>query len=57
MQSALEEAPAVVLIGPRQVEKTTLARKIAETRNAVYLDLERPADLRKLSDVSGFLYD
>jgi uncharacterized protein len=55
IQSALEEAPAVVLIGPRQVGKTTLARKIAETRNAVYLDLESPADLRKLSDVSAFL--
>jgi predicted AAA+ superfamily ATPase len=53
IQSALGEAPAVVLIGSRQVGKTTLARKIAETRNAVYLDLERPADLRKLHFVNS----
>jgi uncharacterized protein len=38
IQAALEEAPAVVLIGPRQVGKTTLARKIGEIQNAVYLD-------------------
>jgi uncharacterized protein len=57
LKSALEEASAVVLIGPRQVGKTTLARKIAETRNAVYLDMERPADLRKLNDIFAFLYD
>jgi uncharacterized protein len=55
IQAGLDEAPAVVLIGPRQVGKTTLARSIGEIRNAVYLDLERPADLRKLSDASAFL--
>jgi uncharacterized protein len=55
IQTALEQAPAVVLIGPRQVGKTTLARKIGEIQNAVYLDLERPADLRKLNDASAFL--
>jgi uncharacterized protein len=55
IHAALEEAPAVVLIGPRQVGKTTLARKIGEIQNAVYLDLEKPADLRKLSDASAFL--
>jgi uncharacterized protein len=55
IRKALEEAPAVVLIGPRQVGKTTLARKISEIQNAVYLDLERPADLRKLNDASAFL--
>jgi uncharacterized protein len=55
IQAALEEAPAVVLFGPRQVGKTTLARIIGEIQNAIYLDLERPADLRKLSDVSAFL--
>jgi uncharacterized protein len=55
IQTALEESAAVVLIGPRQVGKTTLARKISEIQNSVYLDLERPADLRKLSDASAFL--
>jgi uncharacterized protein len=57
IQLALEEAPAVVLIGPRQVGKTTLARQIGEIHNAVYLDLESPADLRKLDDTSAFLGD
>ena len=41
-------APAVVLLGPRQVGKTTLARKIAADwpTGALYLDTERPADRR-----------
>ena len=35
--------PGVVLLGPRQVGKTTLARAIARARapDALYLDLER----------------
>ena len=47
LRERLSEAPAVVLLGPRQVGKTTLARQIAGERgeSAVYLDLERPADL------------
>ena len=49
MESALRKrlasTPAVLLLGPRQVGKTTLARKIAsESAQAIYLDLERPAD-------------
>ena len=43
----LERNPAVVLIGPRQVGKTTLAREIARERDAVYVDLELPSDLAK----------
>lgn len=53
----LRAAPAVVLLGPRQVGKTTLARAIADARGnaAVYLDLERSADLRRLEDPDRFL--
>lgn len=46
---ALAESPAVALLGPRQVGKTTLALEIAKTRSAVYLDLESEADRAKLS--------
>ena len=34
----------VVLLGPRQCGKTTLARQFARGRNAEYFDLEAPAD-------------
>jgi predicted AAA+ superfamily ATPase len=50
--------PGVVLLGPRQVGKTTLARTIASRRAktaALYLDLERPADQRRLQDADAFL--
>ena len=50
----LERNPAVVLLGPRQVGKTTLAREIARERDAVYVDLERPRDLAKLNDIEQY---
>lgn len=43
-----------MIIGPRQVGKTTLAHKIGDQSNAVYLDLENPADRDKLSDALLF---
>ena len=57
VRQRLQEQPAVVLLGPRQVGKTTLARQIAEERGeaAIYLDLERPADLRRLDDADAYL--
>jgi hypothetical protein len=57
VERRLRHLPAVVLLGPRQVGKTTLARQIAGRRRdrAAYLDLERPADLRRLSDADAFL--
>ncbi|MYD87563.1 MAG: ATP-binding protein [Acidobacteria bacterium] len=51
----LRQFPAVALIGPRQVGKTTLARWLAGTADSVYLDLEDPADLAKLDDAAGYL--
>ena len=51
----LQRHPAVVLLGPRQVGKTTLALQLAEARDSVYLDLEDPADLAKLQDPGWFV--
>lgn len=55
----LDLFPAVALLGPRQVGKTTLARTLAEEgfrgAPAKYLDLENPAHLERLSDASGYL--
>lgn len=46
--------PAVGIIGPRQVGKTTLAREIAGGRAAKRFDLQRPADAAQL-DQAEFL--
>lgn len=53
----LERSPAVVLTGPRQVGKTTLALEIAEGRNAVYLDLESEGDRARLAEPELYLAD
>lgn len=55
LQRGLGRQAAVVLIGPRQVGKTTLAREIAARQNGVYLDLESPRDRSKLADPELFL--
>ena len=52
----LAEFPAVVLVGPRQVGKTTLAlAEAAGRRDARYLDLELPSVQRQLDDPEAFL--
>ncbi len=55
LASALAEAPAAALLGPRQVGKTTLALDLAEARLAIYLDLESEADRAKLADPELYL--
>jgi predicted AAA+ superfamily ATPase len=50
----LSITPAVALLGPRQVGKTTLAFAIAEKTDAVYLDLENPLDIQKAQDIISF---
>lgn len=57
VESLLRESPAVVLSGPRQVGKTTLAMEIAEDRAATYLDLESEADRARLSEPELYLAD
>jgi len=53
----LREVPAVVLLGPRQVGKTTLALKIGRKQGAIYLDLESEADRARLSEPELYLAD
>ena len=65
LEDYLRIFPAVALLGPRQVGKTTLARAFAETGGGprgqgsqaigLYLDLEKPADQERLADARGYL--
>ena len=55
LKELLDSFPAVALLGPRQVGKTTLAYDLLKTRKAIYLDLESPRDLNKLSDPELYL--
>ncbi|MDP2140586.1 MAG: ATP-binding protein [Gammaproteobacteria bacterium] len=55
LQAAIAQVPAVALLGARQIGKTTLARFVAQDINSIYLDLEAPEDLLKLSDPASFL--
>ena len=51
----LTEFPALAILGPRQVGKTTLALELARTLPAAtYLDLESPADAAKLADPTAY---
>jgi len=54
LQNALLRSPAVVLLGPSQVGKTTLALDVAQPDGG-YLDLESPEDRNKLSNVEQYL--
>jgi predicted AAA+ superfamily ATPase len=53
----LEQFPAVAILGPRQVGKTTLAMALAEAlrEEALYLDLELPSDRAKLAEPELYL--
>jgi len=57
LQDRLRQFPAVALLGPRQVGKTTLARQLRfeKSDSLDYLDLENPVDLEKLEDARGYL--
>lgn len=57
LHDRLAEVPAVVLTGPRQVGKTTIALAEAEARGALYLDLESERDRAKLSEPELYLAD
>ncbi len=52
MRTKLGRAPAVVILGPRQVGKTTFAIQAAKSlqRDYLYIDLESGRDIAKLED-------
>ncbi len=53
---SINNYPVTAVIGPRQCGKSTLVKHILEqNQNSLYLDLERPSDLRKLDDSEWFL--
>lgn len=57
LEQLLAQAPAVVLTGPRQAGKTTLALALAERRPATYLDLESQADRARLAEPELYFAD
>ncbi len=52
---SLANFPVTALVGPRQCGKSTLARQVAgKFPGVVFLDLEKPSDLRKLDNAEFF---
>ena len=49
--------PCVAIVGPRQVGKTTLAKRLSKKlrRPVLYLDLERPKAVEMLKDAEAYL--
>ena len=50
VREELDANPAVVLLGPRQVGKTTLARQLAAEQSSLYFDLESERDRARLGE-------
>lgn len=57
VQGLLAQSPAVILTGPRQVGKTTLALGISGERATTYLDLESQVDRARLAEPELYLAD
>lgn len=54
---SLHSFPVTAILGPRQCGKSTLAKHIVSTQeDTLFLDLQRPSDLRKLTDPELFFH-
>lgn len=53
LKQRLKTSPAVAILGPRQVGKTTLAKQL--NKDFIYLDMENPRDIAKLQDAYSYL--
>ena len=55
LQECIAAFPAVAVLGPRRSGKSTLAKTVmANLENSLYLDLEKPSDLAKLTEPELF---
>lgn len=50
MRAALQRSRILLLVGPRQCGKTTLARQLVDEESVNYFDLEDPAGLARLDE-------
>ena len=57
LATATTRSPITALLGPRQCGKTTLARRFAAERGAVFFDLESEPDVRRLANPELVLGD
>ncbi|MFQ5596228.1 MAG: ATP-binding protein [Anaerolineae bacterium] len=57
IQSALQRSRVVILVGPRQCGKTTLARTFVSPESLNYFDLEDPVNLARLDQPMTALRD
>lgn len=57
IERRLRQFPAVAILGPRQVGKTTLAKELAKKaqQEFLYIDVENPLDEAKLTDAYSYL--
>lgn len=56
LEELMPDFPAIAILGPRQVGKTTLAQDLAEkfAQQSLYLDLESPIDQAKLAEAEQY---
>ena len=54
LKKYIDNFPALAILGPRQCGKSTLAKQILKSYDSIYLDLENPDDISKLTEPNLF---